>query len=69
MPEIAPPPLTITSPMGPLELDADNLRNVYGYVAKATSMDIQDEHIKEWLGPSVETKRDYYHNKAYVGLG
>ena len=69
MPEITPPPLTITSPMGPLELDADNLRNVYGYVAKATSMDIQDEHIKEWLGPSVETKRDYYHNKAYVGWG
>ena len=69
MPKIAPPPLTITSPMGSLELDADNLRNVYAYVAEATSMDIQDEQIKNWLGPSVETKRDYYQNKSYVGWG
>ena len=69
MPEVPPAPLHITTPMGPIEVDPDNIRDIYGYVAKATSMDIQDEEIKNFLGDSVETKRDYYSTKAYVGWG
>lgn len=68
MPEV-PPNLTITTPVGAIDIDSEQLRDVYKFINDSVGVDIQDEQINKFLGTSVETKRDFYSSKAYVGWG
>ena len=69
MPDQPPPQFVITTPVGEIALDPTEIRDVWAYVSESVGVDIQDEQIKVFLGDSVETKRDFYHSKSYVGWG
>jgi len=69
MPKMPPPRFVITTPVGDIALDPEEIRDVWAFVAESVGVDIQDEQIKEFLGDSIETKRDFYHSKSYIGWG
>ena len=65
MPKLPPPRFVINTPVGDIELDPVEIRDV----AESVGVDIQDEQIKVFLGDSIETKKDFYHSKSYIGWG
>ena len=69
MPATPPPTFVITTPVGDIELDPTEIKDVWAYVAQSMGVDIQDEQVKEFLGESIETKRDFYDSRAYIGWG
>jgi len=69
MPKLPPPRFVINTPVGDIELDPVEIRDVWAYVADSVGVDIQDEQIKVFLGDSIETKKDFYHSKSYIGWG
>ena len=69
MSKMPPPRFVITTPVGDIALDPEEIRDVYAFVAESVGVDIQDEQIKDFLGDSIETKRDFYHSKSYIGWG
>lgn len=69
MPNLPPPRFVINTPAGDIELDPVEIRDVWAYVAESVGADIQDEQIKVFLGDSIETKKDFYHSKSYIGWG
>ena len=69
MPKLPPPRFVINTPVGDIELDPVEIRDVWAYVAESVGVDIQDEQIKVFLGDSIETKKDFYHSKSYIGWG
>ena len=69
MPSQPPPQFVITTPVGDIALDPTEIRDVWAYVSESVGVDIQDEQVQLFLGESVETKRDFYQSKSYVGWG
>ena len=69
MPKLPPPRFVINTPVGDIELDPVEIKDVWAYVAESVGVDIQDEQIKVFLGDSIETKKDFYHSKSYIGWG
>ena len=69
MPKLPPPRFVINTPVGDIELDPVEIKDVWAYVAESVGVDIQDEQVKVFLGDSIETKKDFYHSKSYIGWG